>query len=165
MVVDIATGNVACTGLSMPHSPRWHEGRLYLLNSGAGEFGRVDPATGRFEPIAFLPGYGRGLAFAGPHHAVIGLSEPRENRTFAGLPLQERLERERVAPRCGLMVVDLRSGDVVHWLRIEGVVRELYDVALLPGRKNPAMIGFRSDEIRRTLSFDTELESGGLLPN
>lgn len=165
VVVDIATGAVACTGLSMPHSPRWHEGRLYVLNSGAGEFGRVDPDSGRFEPIAFLPGYGRGLAFAGPHHAVVGLSEPRENRTFAGLPLQERLERERVAPRCGLMVVDLRSGDVVHWLRIEGVVRELYDVALLPGRKNPAMIGFRSDEIRRTLSFDTELESGGLLPN
>jgi hypothetical protein len=54
------------------------------------------------------------------------------------------------------MVVDLRSGDVVHWLRIEGVVRELYDVALLPGRRNPAMIGFRSDEIRRILSFDTD---------
>jgi hypothetical protein len=130
--------------------------RDYVLNSGTGEFGRVDPASGRFEPIAFLSGYGRGLAFAGPHHAVVGLSEPRENRTFAGLVLQERLERERVAPRCGLMVVDLRSGDVVHWLRIEGVVRELYDVALLPGRRNPAMIGFRSDEIRRTLSFDTD---------
>jgi Domain of unknown function (DUF4915) len=139
--------------------PLYHLQRDYVLNSGTGEFGRVDPASGRFEPIAFLSGYGRGLAFAGPHHAVVGLSEPRENRTFAGLGLQERLERERMAPRCGLMAVDLRSGDVVHWLRIEGVVRELYDVALLPGRRNPAIIGFRSDEIRRTLSVDTDLDA------
>ena len=55
--------------------------------------------------------------------------------------VEERLERERVAPRCGLMVVDLRTGDIAHWLRIRGVVRELYDVTALPGRRNPSMIG------------------------
>ena len=27
--------------------------------------------------------------------------------------------------RCGLMVVVLRTGDTVHWLRIEGIVEEL----------------------------------------
>lgn len=156
VVLDIPSGEVACAGLSMPHSPRLHaDGRLYVLNSGTGEFGRVDLGAGRFEPIAFLPGYGRGLCFVG-RHAVIGISEPRGNRTFAGLALQERLERERVAPRCGLMVVDLDSGDIVHWLRIEGVVSELYDVAALPGRRNPSMIGFRSDEIRRVISISDE---------
>ena len=156
IVVDIASGKIVCGGLSMPHSPRLHAGQLYVLNSGAGKFGRVDPAAGRFEPIAFLPGYLRGLAFVG-QHGVIGLSEPRENRTFAGLPLQSRLEREGVQPRCGLMVVDLRSGDVVHWLRIEGIVRELYDVAVISGRQRPSLIGFKSDEIRRVVSYDTEL--------
>ena len=55
------------------------------------------------------------------------------------------------------LVVDLKSGDIVHWLRIEGVVRELYDVALIPGRRNISMVGFRSDEIRRMVSFDTAL--------
>ena len=50
-------------------------------------------------------------------------------------------------------------------LRIDGVVRELYDVAVIPGRRRPSLIGFRSDEIRRTLSFDAELDAGGLLPN
>ena len=54
VIVDIASGAIACAGLSMPHSPRWHEGRLYVLNSGTGEFGRVDPASGHFEPIAAL---------------------------------------------------------------------------------------------------------------
>ena len=157
VLVDIISGEVVCQGLSMPHSPRLHnDGRLYLLNAGTGEFGRVDLTSGRFEAIAFLPGFLRGLAFVGDH-AVIGLSEPRENSTFAALALQERLERERVAPRCGLMVVDINTGNVVHWLRLQGVVSELYDVAHLPGRRNPSLIGFRSDEIRRVLSVDSEL--------
>ncbi|HEY8144646.1 MAG TPA: DUF4915 domain-containing protein, partial [Kofleriaceae bacterium] len=125
----------------------------YVLNSGAGEFGRVDVAEGRFEPLAFCLGYLRGLAFLSGH-AIVGLSEPRENRTFAGLPLQERLAAAGVAPRCGLYVIDLKTGDIAHWLRIEGFVSELYDVVALPGVVRPSMIGFRSDEIRRTISIE-----------
>ena len=87
--------------------------------------------TGRFEPIAFCPGYLRGLAFLAGH-AIIGLSEPRENRTFAGLPLQDRLATAGVEPRCGLYVIDLKTGDVAPWMRIEGFVSELYDVVALP---------------------------------
>lgn len=151
VVLDVASGEVACTGLSMPHSPRWHRDTLYVLNSGAGQFGRVDLATGRFEPIAFCPGYLRGLAFIGGY-ALVGLSEPRENRTFAGLPLQEALAEQGAAPRCGVYVIDLASGDIVHWLRIEGVVNELYDVAVLP-KRTPSLIGFRSAEIRRVISI------------
>jgi len=33
-------------------------------------------------------------------------------------------------------VIDLEAGDVVHWARIEGLVTELYDVVILPNRKN-----------------------------
>lgn len=151
VVLDVASGEIVCAGLSMPHSPRWHRGTLYLLNSGAGQFGRVDLAAGRFEPLAFCPGYLRGLAFIGGY-ALVGLSEPRENRTFAGLPLQEALTAQGVAPRCGVYVIDLASGDIVHWLRIEGVVNELYDVAVLP-KRTPSLIGFRSSEIRRFVSI------------
>ena len=154
VLLDVPTGEVVCAGLSMPHSPRLcPDGQLWVLNWGTGELGWVDPNRGQFEPVAFLPGFLRGLAILGGH-AVVGLSEPRENRTFAGLHLQERLDRERVAPRCGLMVVDLATGDILHWLRLEGVVRELYDVVHLPGRRSPSMIGFRTDEIRRVLSVD-----------
>jgi len=158
VVVDVESGEIVCSGLSMPHSPRWHDGQLYLLNSGQGEFGRIDLATGRFEPIAFLPGYARGLAFLG-QHAVIGLSAPRENRTFEGLPLQDRLDAQAMKPRCGLQVVDLRTGDVTHWLSIEGIVTELYDVIALAGRRSPSMIGFKSDEIRRVISMDGDVET------
>ncbi len=152
VVIDVATGEVVCSGLSMPHSPRWHRDTLYVLNSGAGEFGRVDLATGKFVPIAFCPGYLRGLTFLG-NYAIIGLSEPRENRTFAGLPLQERLAAEGAAPRCGLYVIDLATGDIVHWVRISGIVTELYDVVALPAAR-PSLIGFRSAEIRRVISVE-----------
>jgi len=49
------------------------------------------------------------------------------------------------------LVIDLRTGDIVHWLRIEGIVTELYDVAVLPGMRRPMAIGFKTDEIRRVV--------------
>ncbi|MGE0859358.1 MAG: TIGR03032 family protein [Gammaproteobacteria bacterium] len=150
VVLDVANGEVVCAGLSMPHSPRVHQGRLWVLNSGAGEFGYVDLATGRFECVCFLPGYLRGLTLVGDF-ALVGLSTCRENRTFSGLPLDDALARRDAEPRCAIAVVDLRSGDAVHWLRIEGVVKELYDVVALPGVLRPMALGFKSDEIRRHL--------------
>ena len=134
VLVDVAANEVVLEGLSMPHSPRWHDagdgGRLWLLDSGTGWFGHADLGRGGssgdvlsgLQPGPRLP---RALR-------LIGLSKPRENRTFTGLPLDEELVRRDAEPRCGLMVVDLRTGDAVHWLRIEGVVEELYDVAVLP---------------------------------
>lgn len=153
VVLDLGTSEIICRGLSMPHSPRWHDGRLYVLNSGAGEFGTVDLASGRFEPICFCPGYARGLAIIGGY-AVIGLSTCRENRTFSGLPLDDALAAKGVQPRCGLLIVDLRTGDMVHSLTIDGIVRELYDVAVLPGVAMPSALGFKTEEIRRTITVE-----------
>jgi uncharacterized protein (TIGR03032 family) len=148
----VAANEVVVRGLSMPHSPRWHDGRLWLHNSGTGEFGHVDLEAGKFEPVCFCPGYLRGLALAGDF-AVMGLSKPRENRTFTGLALDDALAEHKAEARCALYVVDLRSGDVVHWLRIEGIVEELYDVAVLAGVTRPMLIGFKSDEVRRTITM------------
>jgi hypothetical protein len=78
----------------------------------------------------------------------------RANRTFEGLALQDKLAAQQVEPRCALYVIDTRSGDIVHWLRIEGVVSELYDVLALPGIGRPSMIGFQGTEIRRTVSIE-----------
>jgi uncharacterized protein (TIGR03032 family) len=150
-VTDVKSNQVVLTGLSMPHSPRLHGGKLWLLDSGTGNFGWVDVQRGKFEPVAFCPGYLRGLSFVGDY-AVLGLSLSRENKTFSDLALEDNLKKRKAEPRCGLQVVDLRSGDVVHWLRIEGVVRELYDVCALPGVRRPMALGFKTDEIRRVIS-------------
>lgn len=153
VVIDVPSGEIVARGLSMPHSPRLHGGKLYVLNSGAGEFGSVDLASGKFEPICFCPGYARGMAIHG-HFAIIGLSTCRENRTFSGLPLDDALAAKNVAPRCGVLVVDLRTGDVVHSLTITGIVRELYDVVVLPGVQMPSALGFKTEEIRRTITIE-----------
>lgn len=176
-VVDVQSNEVILTGLSMPHSPRFYpdpsllspsfpptggmtqeqrlsQGRLWLLNSGTGEFGYVDTERGAFEPVAFCPGYLRGMAFW-DKFAIVGLSKPRGNKTFSGLALDERLAAHDATPRCGLMVIDLHTGDIAHWLELEGVVEELYDVAVLPGVRRPMSLGFRTEEICRLLTFDS----------
>ncbi len=152
VVIDVQNDVVVADGLSMPHSPRWYQGKLWVLNSGEGEFGYIDLKTGEFVALTFCPGYLRGMSFHGDY-AVLGLSKPRENKTFEGLSLQNKLEAKKVQARCALQVVNLISGDVVHELRIEGVVKELYDVCVLPGVKRPMAIGFMNDEIRRVLSL------------
>jgi uncharacterized protein (TIGR03032 family) len=158
LVMDMTSNETVLEGLSMPHSPRLAGGVLYLADSGTGRLGRVDLARGAFEEIAFCPGYIRGLAIHG-HYAVAGISAPRRNKTFSGLALDDELKRRDVEPRCGLVVIDLRSGDIVHWIRLEGVVQELYDVVVLPGVARPMALGLMSDEIRRTVSLENDLRS------
>lgn len=154
LVIDVASHEVVASGLSMPHSPRWYRGRLWVANAGTGEFGHIDLATGRFEPLTFCAGFMRGMSFHGDY-AIIGTSMPRHNKTFSGLALDDMLASKGVEPRCGLLVIDLRTGDVVHWLRFEGLIQELYDVMALPGVRRPMALGFVSDEIRRMISMDT----------
>lgn len=153
VVIDIESNEVICENLSMPHSPRWYKNTLWLINSGTGFFGRIDTEGGRFEPLVFCPGYARGLAFLGDY-AVIGLSDRRENRTFQGLDLDQNLKDRDAEARCGLLIVDLKTFDAPHWLRFGGVVKELYDVGVLPGVIRPMAVGFKTDEIRRYLSFE-----------
>lgn len=153
IVMDLSTNEIVATGFSMPHSPRWYRDRLWLLNSGRGELGYVDLKTGTFEPIAFCPGYLRGLAFWGDF-AIVGLSRPRNgDKTFSGLPLDDLLQAKDASPRCGLMVINLNSGAIEHWLRFEGVITELYDVQILPQVQRPMALGFQSDEIAQLITL------------
>lgn len=155
VIIDVRSNEVIARGLSMPHSPRWHQGKLWVLNSGTGEFGHVELDTGRFNPVTFCAGYLRGLYFHGDF-AVVGTSKPRHNKTFSGLPLDDRLKSRQAEARCGLQVIDLRTGDAVHWLRVEGIIDELYDVITLPGVQRPMALGFKTDEIRRVLSIEED---------
>ena len=119
--MDVETREVVLSDLSMPHSPRWHNGRLWLLDSGTRYFGYVDMEAGRFERVAFCPEFTRGLSISGDF-TVIGLSGPRKDGSFSGVQLDDELKKRDATPHCGLQVVDLRTGDVVHWLRFSGVI-------------------------------------------
>jgi len=150
LLVEVATNEIVAQGLSMPHSPRWYRDRLWLLNAGSGELGYIELETGRFVPLAFCPGFLRGLSFVGDY-AIVGISQQRENRTMSDLALDDELKKRGVKARCAIQIIDLRNGNVSHELRIEGAIAELFDTAVLTGCRNPGAIGFQSDEIRRTL--------------
>ncbi len=86
VVIDVDDGRTIADGFCMPHSPRVHEGQLYLLDSGRGRLVRVDRKSGDVEEIASYPGYGRGLSFCG-QFAFIGMSKARESSVFGGVPI------------------------------------------------------------------------------
>jgi uncharacterized protein (TIGR03032 family) len=137
IVMDVNCGEVIARGLSMPHSPRWYAGRLWVCESGAGTLGYIDPGTGQYQPIAEVPGFTRGLDFAG-NLAFVGLSQVRESATFSDIPITERLSEEERT--CGVCVVDLASGQVVAILRFDTTVQEIFAVTVLPGRRWPELI-------------------------
>lgn len=151
-VIDLHTNQFVVEGLAMPHSPRLYRGRLWLLHSGVGYFGYVDRERKTFVPVTFCPGYVRGLAFTGDY-AVVGVSKGREQNMFEELPLHANLRVLDREPHCGLAIVDLRTGDIVHTLWIEGVVTQLYDVVVLPGVVRPMALGFKTEEIQHMVSL------------
>ncbi len=130
VLLDVdAGGAVVAAGLSMPHSPRVIDGRLWMLESGTGSVGTVE-AGGRFEPVARLPGFTRGLDVHG-RLAFIGLSQVRESAHFGGLPITELPVEQRA---CGVWAVDLDTGRTAGFLRFEAGVQEVFAVAVVPRR-------------------------------
>src|SRR5215204_3799529 len=140
ILIDVETGETVLRDLSMPHSPRWFEDRLWVLESGKGTISVADLDAGTVETVAELPGFTRGLLFAGGL-AFIGLSQVRETATFGGLPLMERLD-ERLS---GVWAVNPQSGQIVGFLRFEELVQEVFDVALLVGLRYPEIAEEGSD--------------------
>jgi uncharacterized protein (TIGR03032 family) len=134
VLMDVASGEVAIAGLSMPHSPRWFAGQLWLLESGRGTLCRADPQSGTVETVTELPGFTRGLTFIGDT-AFVGLSQIRESSTFGDLPVTHRLQERQ----SGVWMVNLRSGEISGLLRFEDLVQEIFDVAVLPGARNPEL--------------------------
>ncbi len=154
VVIDVRTGETVCTGLSMPHSPRLHRGELWVLNAGSGELGviRIGNGSGVFEPRVFCPGFTRGLAFHGDL-AFVGLSRPRYRR-FEGLAFDKRLRDADSEPWCGIQVIDIARRTCVDWLRIDGSVAEIYDLALVEGHRCPMAVSLNSVDATTLITFD-----------
>lgn len=156
IVVDVETGKIVCDGLSMPHSPRYHRGRLWVLNSGTGELGWVALAegggVGEFQPLVFCPGFARGLTFHGKY-AFVALSKPRYQR-FEDLPLDGRLKDRDSEPWCGIQIIDLETGSCVQWFRIDGAVAELYDVGVVPDVGCAMSLGFATEEVMNLITYN-----------
>jgi len=142
ILMDVADNNVLLRGLSMPHSPRWYRGQLWLLESGKGTLSRVDLKYGTCEAVARLPGFTRGIDFVGPL-AFIGLSQVRESAVFSGIPIVKELT-ERT---CGVWVVHIESGQTLGFLRFESGVQEIFAVQVLHHTHFPEMLEWSDPHI------------------
>jgi uncharacterized protein (TIGR03032 family) len=116
----------------------------------------VDMGKKKFVPHTFCPGFMRGLSIIG-NYAAVGLSKPR-NKRFEGLQLDAELKKRDAEAWCGVQIVSLINGDVLHWIRFDGDITEMFDVAFLPGVRNPMMVGLRTSEIRELITFETALD-------
>ncbi|HJU40354.1 MAG TPA: TIGR03032 family protein [Tahibacter sp.] len=135
IVMDVKTSEILARGLSMPHSPRWHDGRLWLLESGRGALVTIDPATGAKTDVARVPGFARGLDFLGPV-AFVGLSQLRETNAFTDIPITND-NAERLS---GVWAVHWPSGRTLAFLKFTGGVQEIFAVHALAGVRFPEIV-------------------------
>lgn len=155
VVWDIIENKLVSKGLCMPHSPRWYNDKLWVLNSGKGQFGYIDfdkEITSKMETYhpfvecAFIPGYLRGLTFTGKY-AIVGSSQDRHEQTFAGLPLGKILKDNKISAKCGLFVIDLETFDVIHAFEFKGKIVEIYDVVGIPHCSRPRLEDLHDEAI------------------
>jgi uncharacterized protein (TIGR03032 family) len=135
ILLEYASREPIVSGLSMPHSPRWHHGRLWLLESGRGSLATVDLASGKIETVARVPGFTRGLDFIGPL-AFIGLSQLRETNAFTDIPITDD-NSERLS---GVWVVNIDTGRTVAFLKFSRTVQEIFAVQTLRGALFPGVV-------------------------
>jgi uncharacterized protein (TIGR03032 family) len=133
-LIEVPGGRVLARGLCLPHSPRVERDQIFFLHSGRGELAFANPASGEITAVASVPGVCRGLAIHGGY-AFIGLSKARP--TLEGVPIVA--DRDRL--RCGLWVVDLRTGTVAAHLEFCTGVEEIFDIQVLPGIVSPFLSG------------------------
>jgi uncharacterized protein (TIGR03032 family) len=155
ILIDVETDRIVTEDLSMPHSPRLNAGALWVLDSGRGFLCRVDARSGKAEQVTFCPGFARGLSFW-RGYALVGTSLPRDG-AFKGLELEANIKARDGEPRCGAYIIDTRTGDILHWIRFEGAVRELFDAAFIPGVRAPMCVGLGNPEMRTLITFDGEV--------
>jgi uncharacterized protein (TIGR03032 family) len=160
IVMEVPSGQILADNLSMPHSPRLHDGSLWLLDSGRGQIVTIDPSSGRQQDVAFCPGFLRGLQFY-RGFAIVTVSKARDGN-FGSLPIQNKMEREKREPLCGVLIVDLARGEVMESVLFDGKISEMFDVALLPGIRNPMSIGPETVEMIGTVSVNPDF--GPLAP-
>ncbi len=155
-LIDVRSNERIVGDLCMPHSPRAYDEKLWLLESGRGRLLLIDPNSGITETVVELPGYARGLSFMGPY-AFVGLSKIRETSIFSGMPITQKMQ----TLKCGVWVVDIRSGAIVAFLDFDAGVEEIFDVRIVSGIRHPAVIGLQKDLIHGTFVVPQQTESSG----
>ncbi len=131
----MAQDRVIARGLSMPHSPRWYDNRLWVLESGRGTLVTIDPKTGEKTDVARVPGFCArpGFSRSGRLHR---LSQLRETNAFTDIEItDDNSERQS-----GVWAVHIGTGKTIAFLKFTGGVQEIFAVQAVPGVLFPEII-------------------------
>lgn len=151
ILMDASTGTIVTQGLSMPHSPRVHAGKTWILESGMGTLGTIDPNTGRYEAVCHLPGFPRGMAVFG-NYAFVGVSQIRETSVFSDVAIS----RSTSPLECGIWVVDLLSGQIAGFLKFGPPIQETFGIEIFPDQRYPDIINDDQNVISGSFVFPTK---------
>ncbi|OKH17065.1 TIGR03032 family protein [[Limnothrix rosea] IAM M-220] len=162
VIMDVENNEFVIRGLSMPHSPRWYRGKLWVLESGRGSLATVDLDTGKLETVAQVPGFTRGIDFY-RNLAFIGLSKLRcksesDRAIFSDIPLTDEFD-ERT---CGVWVVDIERGETVANVIFEDLIEEIFAVKVLAGAKYPEIVDIIEPQLSSHLGTSFALEDNAL---
>lgn len=147
VIMDVASNEIITKGLAMPHSPRFYKNDLMVLLSAAGELGRVDTKTGKYETVTKLNAFVRGLAIVGDY-AFVGVSKLRQNSsTF------KHLEIAKLSNWAGVSVIHIPTGALVAQLKYMASVDEIYDIQILPNATRPGILNTYTDVHKKALSI------------
>lgn len=132
LLMDVQQNEIVMDGLCMPHSPKVHQGRVYLCNSGYGAVLCYDPQTQSTTKVLELPGFTRALCFYGDY-MLVGCSRFRKSKIKTQLPLVDMYETSNA----GVYIVDTSDYSIVAYCRFDGDVSQLYDIAVIPNAISP----------------------------
>ena len=155
--MDIPQKQIIARGLSMPHSPRWHNGQLWVLESGNGGVGLIDEGSGKYTEICRLPGFRRD-GFRGAvriHRTLTG----GETAVFSGIAIAEMPQQDRC---CGVWAIDTGSGQIAGFVKFLDAVQEVFAVQVLAGIAWPEVLS--EDPKRLAESYELPNEMLRMVP-
>lgn len=144
ILIDVQTNDILLEALPMPHSPRIYNKETYLLLSATEQLVKVDIKKGIYEEVAKVDGFIRGLSFF-KDYAFIGVSKLRKTHTFSDLEIADK------EIRAGVVIVSLKTGEVVGDIKYSSGVEELYDVCVLEGFRRVNILNYQQSLNYRAL--------------
>lgn len=137
-IIHIPSKEVVATGLAMPHTPRLYDGKLYCLLSAAQELVCIDVETGKYDVVAHIPGFVRGMDRIGDYLCIATSKLRKNSSTFRHLQIAD------AADKATITMLHLPTASIVSRLEYQMSVDEIYDVQLLPDALRPNLFNTTS---------------------
>lgn len=147
-LIDIESNEILLEGLIMPHSPRYHKGFVYVCESGTGKIWKYNPRTKEKTELIKLQGFTRGVNFYGGL-MFVGLSKSRASQIKNPIPLSKEYEETF----SGIWVINLEDGSEIGYIKFEGDVDQIYDIAVIPNATQASLLEGHSSLIRHIFDY------------